>query len=363
MSEIDRAPDSQNPIDQKPEGISDDEYKDLIAAVDEAKGSPAPEAEAKPAPKAEDKPADEPAKESDLPPLTAAIRQRVQEHTQKQVTEAQTQAERIKAEAVEQAKSEAARILKEAQEQARAEQEAWRNQWRSSPLDALKKQGIDPDTLVNEVVKEGSPEWKLLKQQEQAVAELRQQQAETKRWRDEQAAREKQFEEMQAQQRRNATVQEFISLANPEKAPHLRQVAEEAHRILSPFIPSMRNPDDWVVLLGDHAHAQAVQSNGGVASLADLVQHLDYVAREQSAAKGQAQDPSAAPTTRDQGVAKSAQNQRAPGPRTLSASTAGERRSSPQKPSRLDEEDLLAAMEAGFLEASRQPNGAAKPRR
>lgn len=341
---------------QMPETVSGDEYADMVAAVDAAKQGQDVAVRQPEAPAAKPATAPEPEKpvEEQLPAVTAAIRKREAEHKQREEarTSAQTEAERIKTEALDKARAEAERIAQEIVGKAKAEAEAIYTTLRQKPIAAIKQAGWDPARLVDEVTREGDPVWQRTKELEAQIEELKGKTSETEKWRQAEAERQKQFETWQAEQRRQATVKEFTTLVAPETAPHLRQVAEQAHKMLSPFLPNMRTVDDWIILFGDHAHAQAVQATGGVASLADLVQHLEYQAGKLAAESGQ--QPTESQSTKPKLGRNGAQQPRAQGPRTLGSSTATERRASPRPPSEMTEAEIRAAMEAAAKEALNQ---------
>ncbi len=348
-------PEELKAMQNAPEGVDASEIADMIAAVDAVKaGDAAPPpaaAPGKPSPPAKAAPEAEKPPEAEVPAFTATIRKL--EAEQKAREEARQQEKQSASTLLDEARAEAERIKAEAAEYAKRERSEFGNRFKQRPLDALKEAGIEPDRLVNEVVKEGSPEWQLLKAQERELAELKAKYGEVEAWRQEQAKREQQRQEHDEWQHRQRVQAEFVQIANAERAPGLHAVAERAHQLLSPFMPNMRSVDDWKVLLGDHAAAQYRQaSNGNVASLDHIVQHLNYLAQQQALEPASQQSHGAAPGQPRAG--KSAGQSAARGPRTLSAASAGERRSAPKPPSQMSDEELHQSMIAAAEEALRQ---------
>lgn len=354
--------DEQKAITTAPESVDAATYADMIAAVDAAKAgdAPAPEAkaEAKPpaaAPAAKGEPAKaEPAQDPELPAITAAIRAREAQQKEREASQksTQTEAQRQADEILSRARSDAQKAADEIIARAKSEADRMYSTLRERPLDFVKQAGWDPDRLVNEVVQAGDPAYQRAKALEAENQKLRDEISGVKQWQDKETERQKQFVEYQKAQNRENTLREFTSIASTENAPSLRAMAEQAAKTYGPMLPHMQRPEDWIILWGDHAHAQAVQATGqGVANLRDLVQHLEYQAKQQMAGSEAAQP---AAQSQQKAGKSGATQQRAQGQRTLSASTAGEKRASPKPPSQMTEAEIRAAMEAAFSEASRQ---------
>lgn len=290
---------------------------------------------------------------ADEPRIAAQLRAR--REAQKTREAARGEAERLRDEVLTGARTEAERIIKEAQAKADAEYRAKLGKLETDPLGAIRDLKWDPARLVDEVVKEGTPEWRLAKQQAQEIAALRAENEEFKKWRGEQTEQAKTVQDWQRQQYRQRATQEFVSLASAEKAPHLRASAEEAFKrleesraLLGDAIPGPRSVEEILIAMGDAAEKEYVSATGEVAPLSDLVQYLEYQARQRGAVNA----PVAAPPAPG---AKSAGQPRAQGPRTLSAGVTSERRSAPKPTTHMTREELDAALLESVTEAMRKP--------
>lgn len=230
------------------------------------------------------------------------------------LAEARAEAERIKAEMIAQAKAEAQAI-------ARQQLEALR----TKPLEAIKQIGWNTQDLVDQVTREGDPQW-------QAMQQLRAQQEQignqVKTAEERAAAAEaaaKQHVEQLAMAQRAAAEQEFLGLAT-QQAPSVRKAAEEFARVAS--MNGIPTTPEQVMIRRAHEAADAIKATGRVATPATVVQYLEYVTAQSmgGGAVGQVADTSQ--------QAAAAQNSRptgrANGTRTLHAAGASERRSAPK---------------------------------
>lgn len=236
-----------------------------------------------------------------------------------------SEAETIIATAREKAQAVADQIVAEARSRAEKEMTEWRTKLRTSPLQAIKDGGIDTRTLVDEVTREGTPEWQAQKRTEAALEKIATENAELKAWRDSMTAKETEWEKQRISQGRQQTERHFLTIF-PE---------DSAARTLW---------DESDIIAKAHAAADLYRekSNGQVASLEDL---RDYL--EEQAAKKLAgiRTPAESGTSAAQQAAKkvSANQPKANGPRALSAASASERRTSPKPFHEMSETEQRAA--------------------
>lgn len=281
----------------------DDEPPPPPAPVAPATGEPAP-----PAPPAAAAP-EPPKPEDDEPEIARILRQRAeaQRAREAELNAGKTAAERLVEEARARAEAEAERILAAARARADAELATLRER----PLDAIKRIGWDGNKLVDEVAREGTPEWRAQKELEAQNA------AQAKRL-EELAATvggltkaQEQFVEQQRAAGRARAEEIFLSHASAEKAPNLHLLHGSPEAVLA------------------LAHKTAAELGlTDVASIPKIAQYLEYEAakkvaaiRGQGATEGQRQ----AGATSQQSPAG-----RANGSRTLSTSLASERRATPR---------------------------------
>lgn len=264
-----------------------------------------------------------PADDANVPEVVRLIRAREQAQkvrdegksaAETMLAEARAQAEQIKAEMIAQAKAEAQAIARQQLEHLR-----------SKPLEAIKQIGWNTQDLVDQVTREGDPQWQAMQalraQQEQfgnqvKTAEERATAAET-------AA--KQYAEQIQLAQRAAAEQEFLGLAT-QQAPSVRKAAEEFARVASQN--GMPMTAEQVMIRRAHEAADAIKAAGRVATPATVVQYLEYVTAQSmgGGAVGQVAD-----TTQQAAASQNSRpTGRANGTRTLSAAGASERRSAPK---------------------------------
>lgn len=274
----------------------------MIAAVEGLPDDAAPEGEAsKPKPSDPAKPVDAPAEPEPTSKIALAIRAR--EQAQKTRDQGKADAEQLLADTKAQAQKEAAQILSDARKTAEREAAEWRSRFKASPLKALNEQGIDHKVLVDEVSREGSAEWQAQKRLEKELEEVRAENKGFKAWQEEQQKAIDAHAQRQVQEARQQTEKQFVSLI-PEGAA-LRTLYDEREIL-------------------DKAHALADEyreKTGDVAPLEDL---RDYL--EEQASKRLASIRTEPPSGNNVSAAKPKAN----GPRTPSASSASERRTSPK---------------------------------
>jgi hypothetical protein len=235
---------------------------ELLAAMREAKDEPGapsepaatpPEsaaAEAPPAAATEDPPAKAaptlaaaapPAAETPPaePKIAALIRAR--EEAQKKRQEGIDDGARIRAEAEayrEQAKADARAAAAKLLEEERAK---FRTRFGEAPLDALDEAGIKRDQLVDEVAKQGTPEWRMLKRLE---AERAADRAKIEALEARDAARAKRDEESQQQaaaaHRMNAERRFLEQEITAEKTPNLKRLPPKVVAIMA-----WQQVDEW----------------------------------------------------------------------------------------------------------------------
>lgn len=313
----------------------------LIAAVEAAKAAaPAEEPTTKEAP-AKDEP--KAAAEADAPKSKVAAVLRAREEAKA----ARDEAAQVREEAAA-AKAEIAAMRAEA-EKDRAEAKAERDRiqkLKTSPLAAIKELGWDHKQLVDEVVREGTPEWQAQKRYEQQFEAMRAELDEHKAFREEQKANAAKMGEEQAKYARHQTEQRFLGMVPPDSP--IRSMFAEAARVL-------RMPVDRLIIQEAHRVADEYRekSKGQVASLEEVRDYLEHLAQEVTGSH-QRQGADEAAT----GASKVASQPKASGPRALSGSAASERRASPkprhQWTPQEEREALKAAAEAAMAQAAKQ---------
>ncbi len=314
------------------------EYEAMVKAADAAFASEpeaqadAPKADATPGrgadgkflPKGDKAAAPEaPAEEEGGSKISAILRAREKAN---EVREAgKSEAENLIATARATAQEEANKILAAARATAESEASAWKAKFRASPLQAIKEQGIDTRTLVDDVTREGSAEWQAQRRIEAAHEATRAELAELKAWRETQTSKEQQYLQQQQVYARQQVEQRFLGLLP----------AESAARTLY---------DESEIVSKAHAAADLYQKETGkVASLEDVRDYLEEQATKRLAG---IRTPAASGSSAAQQAAKkaSATQPKANGPRALSAASASERRTSPKPRGEWDEADLHDAM-------------------
>jgi len=321
------------------------EYEAAEAGLAEpAKPAPAAVAPAAPA-RGEDgkfapaKPAPAPAatdEEPEIPKVEAALRARVEaqktreaakSEADRHLEEAKAEAERIRAEA----RAEAKRVVEE-------EQRAFRDRYAKAPLEAIKGYGIDTKRLVDDVTREGTPEWQEQKRREAWEAEQTAKASKLDAFLASQTKREEEAQTRYAAENRRAVVAEFVDMVKTQ-APEVREFYQVAADRLGVDV------DDLIVAQGDKLHKEYGQATGSVAQLGELVQTLKYRTAERQRADRQEHGA--------HGTGSSARQLRAAGSRSLTASGASERRASPKPFVDLSPEEQRADLEAVYAEAMR----------
>ncbi len=306
---------------------------DLIAAVREAGGTDsvdvAAEEEAAAAKVAEAaKPAPDPAKPAEEtadpnePKITALLRAREKAFAERQEAENYAQTRKQQAEA------EGARIVEEARARAQAVHDAeiqrLRDQYRTSPTEAIRALGVPSQQIIDDVTREGTPEWQALKRMEAELAE-----AKTKAGAvDKVKADFDAYKQAQEQERIQAHVAQvkhtFLStVASPEKAPYLHK----------------RYDADEIFEKADRLAAQWRQAGIQFAH-SDVAEYLEHESRKRLGAE-------AATPQQVSGASGNAPKVKANGSRTLSAANGSERRASPKAIHEMtDDEEREALIEA-----------------
>lgn len=322
-------------LDLAAEGLAPATGPGMRRELDEAPPAPAaaPPAAA-PAPAAAG--GEAPKQEDDEPEIARILRQRAeaQRAREAELATGKSAAEKLVEEARQRAEAEAERIVAAARAKADAELATLRER----PLDAIKRIGWTGNRLVDEVVREGTPEWRAQKELEAANA------AQAKRL-EELAATvggltkaQEQFVEQQRAAGRARAEEIFLSHANAEKAPNLHLLHGSPEAVLA------------------LAHKTAAELGlTDVASIPKIAQYLEYEAakkvaaiRAQGAPEGQ----------RQVGATSTAPAGRANGSRTLSSSLASERRAEPRSLEELSPREqrkaLVEEAEAAMTAASRR---------
>ncbi len=228
------------------------------------------------------------------------------------VLRAREQAQRTRDEAssaasqhLETAKEDAAKILADARVEAKrladAELMEFRKKWRENPLRAIESAGIDRKVLVDDVTREGSPEWQAQRRVERDLEQARAELAELKAWREEsKTAAAKQETASQVANQRQAEKRYLDALP---KESSLRALYTDAQIVAMTY---------------DVAAQFREAQPGQVASDEDLRVYLEEQATKKLA------------TLRGTSTAAVGATKKLASPRTPNASSASERRSSPK---------------------------------
>lgn len=281
----------------------------------------------------------DPDPDANAPEVVRQIRAR--EKAEQTRAEARSEADRVR----EEARAEAQRILDNAREQAArdaaAAREEFARQFREKPLDALTRAGIDKARLVTDVATEDTPEFRLRRQQEDALraADERARKAEEAA-----GAAVKGLEATQAQisaWHRQQAEQQVVGLVKAD-SPLFKAVDAAAAALANLGVVQSRED---ILLQRAHAAADAIKAAGGVASPANVVQYLEWEASRRLGA--------GTPAPQVAGATPSEPTGRANGTtRTLSAAGASERRSAPkpiEEMSAREQRDELAAIAEAAL--------------
>lgn len=309
----------------------------LIAAVREAGGTESAAAEVAPAAdaapteptQAPPAPAAEPPVEEDR--LAAIMRRREAAHaeTQRQREEAQRiiqEAEQTRQRLIDEAKAEAKRIAEEAaRERTRRYDE--------SPLDAIRADGIDPQKLADDLLRQNDPTYREIRALKEQVAKTAEEAKAASKVREELERMRREQAEAEQRAAMQAVEQRFIAeVATPEKTPHLyaRWEPEE-------IIAHTRNlAQRWV----NDGLKYGVEFDDR-----DVVAYLEQQSKERlsklAAPATPAQQVSAGAAATPPGTAPKVQ---ANGPRTLSAAQGSERRTSPRPLHELSPEEQRKAL-------------------
>jgi hypothetical protein len=326
MSETE-APVTEATTESTPEAPAVSDYDAQVAAAKAATGD-------EPAPAAPETPTEAaPVEEEKLSKIGAVIRAR--EKAQEIRDTSKSDAERIVAEATTRAQEAADRILADARKQAAEEQAAWKSRFKASPLEAIKAQGIDTRTLVDEVQREGTPEWQAQKRYEAKLEAL---EAKT-------AGYDKALEAQQAERARY----------DQDRQAYARQQTEAQFLALLPAESAARSLyDDAELIAKAHTAADLYREKSGqVASLEDLRDYLEDEAAKRLAKVVSRHQPGGA-TAAQQAASKVSANQPKASPRALSGASASERRTSPRPRSEWTDADLQSEMKAAADAAIKQ---------
>lgn len=160
--------------------------------------------------------------EEDVDPETASVKQAIKNRERIARIKAEQAAEMARA------KAEADQILRQAQaerqaiERERAKFEALR----TDPVKAIQEAGWDPEELILNLAKHGTPEGQAELQRRREIQRLQ----ELENWQKSVLEQQRQYQEMlqeqQAVQYRQSVEQQFLSNINEEKTPHLAALYE-----------------------------------------------------------------------------------------------------------------------------------------
>ncbi len=211
------------------------------------------------------------------------------------------------------ARAEASKLKAEAeQDRAAAKSERERiEKLRANPMAAIKELGWDAKRLVDEVTREGSPEWVAQQRYEAQLAELKAETSAMRAWREDREKADAAAKEQQGAYARHQVESRFL-----ESFP-----AESAARLLY---------EEADIVKRGHEIADAYTAKSGkVASLEELRDYIEEQAAKRLAAIRQPQGDatgSKAPAAAAKLPTKTPGN----GPRALSGNAASERRASPK---------------------------------
>ena len=209
------------------------------------------------------------------------------------------------------------------------------NKLKAAPMEAIKELGWDTKQLVNEVAREGSPEWQAQKRLEAIIEAQQKKLSELEEWKGRQ---DKAREESEAQARvyaRQQTEQRFLSLIGTESP--VRQAFKDAVRVVG------QEAVDRLILERAHSVADRYRekTGGAVASLEEVRDYLEELASRELASRQESGGlgSSVAPQ-------KVAHQSKASGPRALSVTAASERRTSPKPRTQWTPEEEYQALKA-----------------
>jgi hypothetical protein len=254
--------------------------------------------------------ADDP-EDASLPKLDRLLKAR--EKARATLDKSRTEAEQLLASARRQAEEDGTRIRKEATDAAKREVQELLGRLKTKPLDAIKEIGWDREQLVNEVSREGTPEYQMMKRLE-ARAEAAE--AKLKEFDDKWGAAEKRNQEAEVRAQHAAiaqTEQKFLATVSLDSAPALRKLYDDAE-----------------IIQKGHAAAKRLRDETGQsATLEEIRDHLEYHARKRLEKLSDHETGSTA-RGHETGPSKSATKQQANGTRTLNGKGQSERRATPK---------------------------------
>lgn len=240
------------------------------------------------------------------------------------------------------AKSEAAAVREEIAQlkaEAKKDREAAASEWgkiqklKSNPLAAIKEIGWDTRQLVDEVTREGTPEWQASKRLEAQQASLSEQLNELKAWKEERKAAEESYQQHARVQGRQQAERDFLASVPTESALRAlydeKEIVSKAHSLADEY---------------------REKSKGQVASNEELRDYLEEQAGKRLAA---IRAPQSAPASQAQPAKSVATQPKANGPRALSAASASERRTSPKPRHEWSPDEERDAMKAAAEAAMR----------
>ncbi len=300
---------------------------DLIAASQAAGGAESVDVEAEAAAAGTPPPAKvEPVAESSEPKIAAVLRAREEAFAKRQ--EATDYAAQLRAEAEREAEQIRASARKQAAADYEADLAARRQKFRDTPGAAIRELGTT-DEVVDAVTREGTPEWKAMRQLQKELAETQASAAEGKKAREDFEA----YKAQQVQREQVAALREverhfLTTVATPEATPYLH-----------------KRYDPEEILAKAHAQASAWTKAGIPFAHSDVAEYLEHQARQRLAGVP-------VPPQQVSGGG-SAQKVRANGSRTLSAATGSERRASPKPLEEMSPDEERNALIEAVAEARR----------
>lgn len=324
----------QAPAPEPPPELAEPTDADLIAAAREAGGAAsvdvaAEEAAAKAIAAGEPPPASgEPSGEADEPKIAAVLRAREKAFAERQG--AQDYAAQLRQQAEKEAGEIRALARKQAADDYEADLRARRQKFQESPTEAIRQLGFKTDDMVDAVTREGTPEWKAMRQLQQELAEAKTKAGTVDAVKADFDAFKEQLQARETIAARTAVEQQFLSVhASPEKAPYLhkRYDAEE-------------------IVQKAHAKANEWAAAGIPFAHSDVAEYLEHQARQRLAG---VPFPS-------QKVSEGGSGQKvrpATGSRTLSAAGGSERRAAPKPIEEMSPDEERAALIEAAAEARR----------
>jgi DNA repair exonuclease SbcCD ATPase subunit len=321
-----------------PAASTDPSRDDLIAAVREAGGTEsvdvaaeeqaaAERAGAETAQTAEQTPA------AEEPRIDRILKDREKAHAEREAARNHAQ------EMLEQARREHERLLAEAREKAQrefeAELERRRAALRASPIEQVRALG-DPKEIADLIMREGTPEARAQRAQEERLAKVEQVASEaTKAKAEIEALRKQLAEETQARAMADAQDRFVNQFATAEKAPYMHA---EYGSPAAVFQAAHQKALEW--------NKQGLEL-GRDFDMNDIAQYVERETRDRFMAKAKAlglvpaQQASAGAPAKEPGNAPKAS---ANGPRTLSAAQGSERRTSPRPFTEMKPNEQRAAL-------------------